>query len=220
MTEIDLMRRYPKSKRNAIIEERIEVSEEDRKIARQFGWDYFDGPRRLGMGGYQYNPKFFKPVIEDMIEYYALSNESSILYVGCAKGFMLHDFIEALPGITVAGMDISTYCLDNAMESVKPYLQYASCDDLPYDDDSFDLVISIATIHNLDVDGVKKSLKEIMRVTKKNAFIKVNGYETEEERQELENWNLVAKTILHVDEWKKLFDETDYSGDYWWFRPV
>ncbi len=219
MAEIDLMKRYPKTIRKDIIEERIEVSEEDKKIARQFGWEYFDGPRRLGLGGYHYDSKYFTPVVKDMIEYYDLTNESSILDVGCAKGFMLHDFKGTLPGITVAGIDISTYCLDNAMESVKPFLKYASCDDLPFDDDSFDLVIAIATIHNLDIEGVKKSIEEIMRVTKKDAFIKVNGYEMEEERQELENWNLVAKTILHVDEWKKIFDEVRYTGDYWWFRP-
>ena len=219
MAEIDLMKSYPKSKRENIIEERIKVSDEDRKIAREFGWEYFDGPRRLGLGGYHYDPKYFKLVVEDMIKYYNLDNKRSVLDVGCGKGFMLHDFKEALPGIDVAGIDISTYCLDNAMDSVKPYLQYASCDELPYDDKSFDLVIAIATIHNLDVDGVKKSLKEIMRVTKKDAFIKVNGFEIEQERQELENWNLVAKTILHVDEWKKLFEETAYTGDYWWFRP-
>jgi len=219
MPEINLMKSYPKSKRKDIIEERIKVSDEDRKIARQFGWEYFDGPRRLGMGGYYYNPKYFKPVVEDMIEYYGLTNESSVLDVGCGKGFMLHDFKQELPGITVAGIDISTYCLDNSMESVRPYLKYASCDDSPFDDNSFDLVIAIATIHNLHIDGVKKSLEEIMRVTKKDAFIKVNGYETKEEHQELENWNLVAKTILHVDDWKKLFKETGYTGDYWWFRP-
>ncbi len=219
MAEIDLMRRYPKSKREDIIEERIKVSDDDRIVARKFGWEYFDGPRTLGLGGYNYNPKYFKPVVEDMIEYYRLTDESKILDVGCAKGFMLHDFMEALPGLTVAGIDISQYCLDNSMDSVKPYLSYASCDDLPFDDDSFDLVIAIATIHNLDVTGVKKSLREIIRVSKKDAFIKVNGYETDEEHQELENWNLVAKTILHVDEWKRLFEETGYKGDYWWFRP-
>ena len=219
MAEIDLMKRYPKSKRKEIIEERIKVSEKDRVIARQFGWEYFDGPRHLGMGGYHYDSKYFNHVVADMIEYYGLTDESSVLDVGCAKGFMLHDLKKALPRMKVDGVDISTYCLDNAKESVKRYLKYASCEALPYNDDSFDLVISIATIHNLDIDGVKKSLNEIMRVTKKDAFIKVNGYETEEEHIQLENWNLVAKTILHIDEWKKIFDEVGYTGDYWWFRP-
>ncbi|MFC2070304.1 methyltransferase domain-containing protein [Chloroflexota bacterium] len=219
MAEIDLMKRYPKSERKEIIEERLKVSEEDKKIAQQFGWEYFDGPRRLGLGGYYYNPKYFKPVVQDMIEYYGLTDNSSVLDVGSCKGFMLHDFKEALPGLTVAGIDISDYTLENTLEDVKLFCQKASCDDLPFEDNSFDLVISIATIHNLEVDGVKESLREIMRVTRKNAFIKVNGYRTEEERIALESWNLVAKTILHVDEWHKVFEETGYTGDFYFFLP-
>lgn len=219
MAEIDLMARYPKSQRNELLDVRAAVCEEDRQIAQRFDKDYFDGPRRLGLGGYYYNPKFFKPVVEDMIQHYGLTNTSAVLDVGCAKGFMLHDFKEALPNITVAGIDISDYCLDNAMESVKPYLRHASCDALPYPDKSFDLVIAIATIHNLDVDGVKQSLREIMRVSRGHAFIKVNGYHTDAERDALHRWNLVAKTILHVDEWKQIFEETGYTGDYYWFTP-
>jgi SAM-dependent methyltransferase len=219
MTQINLMRRYPKSERSEMVEERAEVSEEDRLIARRFDKVYFDGPRRLGLGGYSYNPKFFKPVVEDMIEHYGLTDDSAILDIGCAKGFMLHDFKEALPGCTVAGVDISDYCLENSMDSVKPYLQHASCDELPYEDDSFDLVIAIASIHNLHEDGVRQSLREIMRVTRKHAFIKVNGYTTDDEHDALHKWNLVANTILHVDEWKVMFKEVGYTGDYFWFTP-
>jgi SAM-dependent methyltransferase len=219
MAEIDLLLRYPKTDRENIRSERVKVSEEDRIIARKFGWEYFDGPRRLGLGGYTYNPKFFKPVVENMIEYYGLTNKSSILDVGCAKGFMMHDFKEALPGCTVAGLDISDYCLENTMPSISKYCLKGSCDKLPYPDNSFDLVVAIATIHNLDIEGVKQSLKEINRVSSKHAFIKVNGYKTIEDQRELEEWNLVAKTILHVDKWRKIFDEVAYRGDYYWFTP-
>jgi ubiquinone/menaquinone biosynthesis C-methylase UbiE len=219
MFEIDLMDKYPKSERSEILDERIQVSEEERKIAQKFDWEYFDGDRRMGLGGYHYDGKYFKPVVQRMIEYYGLTSKSRILDVGCAKGFMLHDFVEALPGIAVSGVDISDYCLENAMPSVAPYLQHASCDALPYEDDSFDLVISIATIHNLDVDGVKQSLREIMRVGNGQAFIKVNGYRNQYECDQLNNWNLVAKTILHVDEWKEIFSEVGYTGDYYWFLP-
>jgi len=216
--EIDLMSRYPKTKRNSIIDERVKVSDNDRKIAQKFDKEYFDGPRRLGMGGYYYDPKFFTPVVEDIIEHYGLTNSSSILDVGSAKGFMLHDFKRLLPGCTVAGIDISEYCFENSMEDIKPFLKVGSCDSLPYDDNSFDLVISIATIHNLDKVGVRESIKEIMRVSKKDAFIKVNGYRDKEEFDSLNNWNLVAKTILHVDEWQTIFDELGYRGDYYWFN--
>jgi hypothetical protein len=86
------MSRYPVTQRSSIISERVKASDSDRKIAQRFDKEYFDGPRRLGMGGYSYNPKFFKPVVEDMIHHYGLTNESSILEVGCAIGFMLNDF--------------------------------------------------------------------------------------------------------------------------------
>jgi SAM-dependent methyltransferase len=219
MAEIDLMDRYPKSNRDNLLVEREAVSEEDRRIAQQFGKEYFDGPRSLGLGGYYYNAKFFKPVVERMIDYYGLTPSSAILDVGCGKGFMLHDFCEALPGVKVAGIDISHYCIENAMPSVAPFIRKASCDELPYPDKSFDLVIAIATIHNLEAEDVKKSLREIMRVTRRHAFIKVNGYHTEEQREALHRWNLVAKTILHVDEWKNMFAEVEYNGDYFWFTP-
>jgi len=219
MAEIDLMDRYPKSRREEIIAERVQASEEDRRIAMQFGREYFDGPRRLGLGGYSYNPKYFKPVVERMIEHYGLTSSSSVLDVGCAKGFMLHDFSEALPGITVAGIDVSDYCLKNAMPSVAGALKMASCEALPYPDRSFDLVVAIATIHNQDLDGAKRSLREIMRVTRSHSFIKINGYRTPEECAALHRWNLVARTILHVDEWKRVFAEVGYTGDYYWFTP-
>lgn len=219
MPEVDLMKRYPKSNRKKLLEDREQVTAEESVFLRTFPKEYFDGTRKQGYGGYNYNSKFFTPVVEDMISYYNLSKESKILDVGCAKGFMLYDFTRLLPGVKIAGIDISDYALDNAIDEVKPFLKKASCNKLPYDDNSFDLVISIATIHNLDIEGVKRSLKEIMRVTKKHAYIKVNAHENEEERIAFQKWNVVARTSLYKNEWIKLFDEVGYTGDYSWFKP-
>ena len=33
------------------------------------------------------------------------------------------------------------------------------------------------------------------------------------------SWNLTAKTVLHVDEWKNLFAKVGYTDDYHWFMP-
>jgi len=220
MAEIDLMRGYPKTTQRAdITESRKRATPEDIKIARTFGKEYFDGERWQGLGGYYYNPKFFVPVVKDFIEHYGLNNQSSILDIGCGKGFMLHDFKEALPGVELAGIEVSNYCLENTMDSVKDVCTFASCDELPFEDNSFDLVISIAAIHNLDVDGVKRSLREIQRVSKKDAFIKVNAYVNQKEKDALYQWNLVAKTILPVEEYLEIFKETGYTGDYSWFTP-
>ncbi len=217
MPEIDLMRNYPIQDRRDLLGIRELVTPEERLVAQQFGREYFDGPRKLGLGGYYYNPKFFTQVVQDFIKYYELGSSSRILDVGCGKGFMMKDFKDALPNSEVYGVDISQYCFENAMPEVKKFIKIGSCDDLPYPDNYFDLVVSIATIHNLDKDGVKKSISEIIRVGTGKYYIKVNGYRSPEEKSKLEQWNLVAKTILNVDEWLSIFDELGYSGDYSFF---
>ena len=110
MVEIDIMKRYPKSVRDNIIKDKKKVSNEDIKIARQFGKEYFDGERWQGLGGYYYNSKYFTPVVEDFISHYGLTDESKILDVGCGKGFMLHDFKKALPNVSLAGIDNTKNC--------------------------------------------------------------------------------------------------------------
>jgi len=218
MPEINLLKNYPKSKRkiNARAEKKTEAV---RKIARQFGREYFDGERIYGYGGYYYHPRFWQPVIPDFVKRYNLTGKRSILDVGCGKGFMLHDFMALVPGITVAGLDISEYAIKNAMADVKPYLKLGNAKSLPYPDKSFDLVISINTIHNLPLADCKKALREIERVSRKHSFITVDAYRNEKERKRMEDWNLTALTYMSTKEWEELFAEVGYSGDYYWFIP-
>ena len=216
--EIDLMKNYPRTKRD-IKQRGKEKTDKDRKIAREFEKDFFDGDRRNGYGGFNYNPRFWQPVVPNFQSYYNLSKTSSLLDVGCAKGFMLHDFSEMIPGINVQGIDISNYAIQNSMKSVKNKLQVADARELPFQDNSFDLVISITTVHNFEREDCITALKEISRVSKGNAFITVDAYRNEEEKEAMLAWNLTAKTILHVDEWKELFLEAGYSSDYYWFMP-
>jgi SAM-dependent methyltransferase len=216
--EIDLMANYPKAKRN--LEERAaRKTEDDRAIARQFGKEFFDGDRRYGYGGFSYNPKFWRPVIPAFEAHFGLDGNSSVLDVGCAKGFMLHDLIETIPGITVAGVDISSYAISNALDSVRPFVRVANATHLPYPDKSFDVVMSINTIHNLDTEDLVAALKEIERVSRRGSFVTVDAYRTEDEKNRMMAWNLTAKTILHVDEWIALFEEAGFTGDYYWFIP-
>lgn len=216
--EIDLLVNYPKTKRN--VEERGQSkTEEDRRIARQFGKDFFDGDRRNGYGGFNYNSRFWQPVIPTFQAHWELTLDSSVLDVGCAKGFMMYDFTQMIPGITVKGIDVSQYAIDNAVEDMKPHVQVANATKLPFPDQSFDVVISINTIHNLERSELAQALKEIERVKRKGAFITVDAYHTDEEKERMMQWNLTARTIMHVDEWKVFFDEVGYTGDYNWFIP-
>lgn len=216
--EIDLMVNYPRSKRD-VKDRGIKKTPEDQKLARKFSKEFFDGDRSHGYGGFSYNPRFWEPVIPTFKNYYSLDQNSEVLDVGCAKGFMLYDLSRLIPGINVKGIDISDYAIVNCIEEMKNNLEVGDAKELYFENDSFDLVISITTIHNLEYDECIKALKEINRVSKKNAFITVDAYRNDEEKKRMYEWNLTARTILHVDEWKELFDKAEYKGDYYWFIP-
>lgn len=216
--EIDLMKNYPRTKRN-VDQRGMEKTEEDRRIGRLFGRDYFDGDRRHGYGGYSYHPRFWQPVMPDFVRHFVLTAKSRVLDVGCAKGFMLHDLRDAVPGIQVAGIDISEYAIENAMEDMKPLVKVGDARHLPFPDKSFDVVFSITTLHNLNRENCARALREIERVARKGSFITLDAYRDEEERRRMEAWNLTALTCLHVNEWKAFFDEVGYTGDYYWFIP-
>lgn len=215
--EIDLLVNYPRSKRDS--SKRMEIKEEARKIAREFGQEFFDGAREHGYGGHHYNERFWTPVVPTFQDYYGLKKGSKVLDIGCAKGFMLYDFHRLIPGLEVAGVDISEYAIANCREEMRPFLQVANATHLPYQDHSFDLVISLNTHHNLEGEDLVQGFKELERVSRGKAFVVMDAYRNEEEKKAMLAWNLTAKTIMHVDDWKKFFKEVGYTGDYYWFVP-
>lgn len=216
--ELNLLVDYPKSKRN-VKERGVSKTDDDRAIARQFGQEYFDGDRKYGYGGYTYQPRFWQPVVPTFVKHFALSSQNSLLDIGCAKGFMLHDLRELIPGITVRGIDISEYAISNAMEDVRPFVSIGDARHLPFPDHSFDVVIAINTLHNLTRPDCVRALREIERVGRGKSFITVDAYRNEEEKALMEAWNLTALTYMHVEEWKAFFKHAGYTGDYYWFIP-
>jgi len=216
--EIDLLKNYPKAKRD--LTQRLESkTEEVRSVARKFDKEFFDGERKFGYGGFSYNPKYWSDVVKDFIDYYNLVDGSKILDVGCAKGFMLYDFYKRNPNLDLYGIDVSKYAIDNSVPEIKNKLKVANATNLPFEDNYFDLVISINTVHNLDKIECATALSEISRVSKKNAFLTVDAFNNEDEEKRMYAWNLTAKTIMSVDEWIKFFDQKNYEGDYFWFIP-
>lgn len=216
--EINLLKNYPKTKRDTSLRAQ-KKSETDIKIARKFDKDFFDGSRQHGYGGFSYNKKFWNKVVEDFRDHWNINQNDRILDVGCAKGFMVYDFKNLIPEIYIEGIDISNYAIKNSKQEIKNLLKVADAKSLPYENDSFDYVISINTIHNLDLNDCKKALREIQRVSKKDSFITVDAYNNDDEKKMMLDWNLTAKTILSVKEWKEIFIETGYTGDYFWFMP-
>ena len=216
--EINLLKKYPKTKRD-LSKRGNEKTEEDRIIARRFDKEFFDGDRKNGYGGYYYNSKFWTEVVKDLNNFYKLKSGSKILDIGCGKEFMLFDFMKLNPNFVLEGIDISDYAITNAVPEVKKFLKVGDAKSLPYEDNSFDLVISINTTHNLEINQCKKALSEMERVSRKDKYLIVDAYSNEIEKDRIFAWNLTAKTILSTNEWISLFEEAGYTGHYYWFEP-
>ena len=183
------------------------------KIAKKFGKDYWDGDRSTGYGGYNYDGRWFK-VAKAMCDHYGIKPGDRILDVGCGKGFILYDFTKAVPGVEVVGIDISEYAIKNAKEEIKDCVQVCNANKLPFEDNSFDLVISINTVHNLYCNDLYDSLKEIERVGKKNKYICVESYRNEEEKVNLMYWQFTCEMFCTPEEWDWWFKMTGYTGDH------
>ena len=200
--------------------ERPEITDEDREISRRFDFDYFDGDRRHGYGGFGYHPRFWTDTVDLFTTHYGLTDDSAILDVGCGKGFMLKDFSLRLPGAKLAGIDISSYAIDHADPDVADLVEVGDASALPFPDAAFDLVISINTVHNLDREGCLRAFAEIQRVCRGNAFVMVDGWKNVEEMELLQLWVLTARTMLSAEDWLALMAEAGYEGDYAFWNPL
>ncbi|MEQ9560284.1 MAG: class I SAM-dependent methyltransferase [Rhodospirillales bacterium] len=212
--EIDLLRALPKTKRNIQAREQAKDPEIVR-ISREYGEMYFDGPRDYGYGGYRYDGRWV-PVARDLIDHFGLKPNQRVLDVGCAKGFLVKDLLDALPGLEVFGLDISEYAITHCPPEVVGRLHQGSADHLPFPDDSFDAVICLDAIHNLPRERAKTALMEIQRLCGGRAFVRVDSYRTPEQKAIFESWVLTAQFHDYPDGWRQLFDEAGYTGDYYW----
>ena len=182
--------------------------------AKEYEEDYWDGDRRFGYGGYKYLPGRWKPVAESLIETYNLNNSSSILDVGCGKGFLLHEIKLILPEITIKGFDISNHGLSCALDSVKDDLFiHKAQEPYPFKDNEFDLVISLGCLHNLRLMELEVALGEIERVGKQG-YVMLESYRNEAEQFNLQCWALTCESFFDEDEWVWLYNHFGYRGDY------
>ena len=168
---------------------------------------------KFGYGGYKYIPGRWTPVAKKMIKRYKLNNNSKVLDVGCGKGFILYEIKKILPRIKIYGFDVSKHGIKNSKNEIKGKLFIHNAKKNFLSKKYFDLVISLACLHNLKVHELEKSIKEIQRVGKKS-YIMVEGYRNEEELFNLQCWALTAETFFDPQEWKWLFKKCNYTGDF------
>jgi len=183
------------------------------EVALQWGREYWDGDRKYGYGGFRYDGRW-RPVAEEIVRHYRLPDDAAILDVGCGKAFLLYEFTQVLPQAQVVGVDISRYAVAHAKEEVRSRLQVASADSLPLDDNVFDLVISINTLHNLRNFELWAALQEIERVARGPRYVTVESYRNEREKVNLLYWQLTCRSFYSPPEWEWFFERAGYAGDY------
>jgi len=183
-------------------------------LAKKWGVDYWDGDRRICYGGYRYMPGRWAPVAQAIIDHYDIKPGDKILDIGCGKGFQLYEISLLVPGVEIYGIDISSYAIENAKEEVKDRLQVGNANYLPFSDNYFDLVFSITTLHNLHNYDLDKALREMERVGRKNKYLCVESYRTEEEKANLLYWQVTCESFCTPEEWEWWFRQTSYTGDY------
>lgn len=209
-----VMKLHSRTKRNYV----QRVVEHDKAecavVSKQWGKDYWDGERKYGYGGYSYDGRW-RPVAEEMAKHYGLKRGDRILDVGCGKGYLLYEFTQAVPGIEVVGLDISEYAIENAKDEVKPFLRVGNANNLSFEDDSFDFVVSLATLHNLPIYDLFKAVKEIERLGRGHKkYIMVESWRNEREKVNLLYWQITCESFHGTKGWEWILDECGYQGDY------
>jgi ubiquinone/menaquinone biosynthesis C-methylase UbiE len=214
MAHLDFISKLHQATKRNYLQRVVEADKaECAEVAIRFGKEYWDGDRKHGYGGFRYDGRW-RTVAEDMVKHYNLRPDSSILDVGCGKGFLLYEFTQVLPGVRVSGIDISQYAVDNAKEEIKPFLRVGNANHLPFEDQSFDLVISITTLHNLYLQDLWQALQEIERVGKGGKYVVVEAYRNEREKVNLLYWQLTCRAFHTPEEWEWIYKQTGYTGDY------
>lgn len=184
------------------------------ELAKKWGFDYWDGDRRICYGGYHYMPGRWTPVAKAMIDHYGIRSGEKILDIGCGKGFLLYEISQLVSGVEIYGIDISDYALAHSKEEIREHLQVGNANELPFQSNYFDFVYSITTLHNLCNYDLQKSLREIERVGKNNKYICVESYRNEVEKTNLLYWQVTCETFCRPEEWDWWFSETGYTGDH------
>ena len=183
-------------------------------LAKKFAHDYWDGDRRINYGGYRYMEGRWEKVAKAMADHYGLKAGDKILDIGAGKGFLMFDFTKVVPGIEVHGLDISQYAIDDSKVEVRDKIVQGSATDLPFEDNEFDFVYSLNTLHNLHAYDLDKALREMERVGKKDKYLCVESYRTEEEKANLLYWQVTCEAFNTPEEWDWWFKSCGYSGDH------
>ena len=217
MAEVDFMSVLHKSTQRdylARVNDPVYPKAKAAELAKKFSKDYWDGDRRICYGGYNYQEGRWEKVARAIASHYPLPSNPKILDIGCGKGFLLYDFLKVIPDAEIYGIDISEYAISNSKQEIRHRLQVGNAINLPWKDNTFDLVVSITTLHNLHAYNLEIALREMERVGKQHKYLCVESYRNEQEKANLLYWQVTCEAFNTPQEWHWWFKHTNYTGDH------
>ena len=136
-----------------------------------------------------------------------LSKKSTLLDVGCGNGKNIKYMLEN--GINASGIDFSEklvqVCQKKGLNAT-----YGDVLEIPFPDDMFDNIISIAVIHHLQKETDRiQAINEMIRVCKPGGKILISVWSVEQTGQEIQN-----RTFVYGDNQVKWVDTTRYYFVY------
>ena len=130
------------------------------------------------------------------------------------KRFSALRYKKILPKSEVVGIDLSRYAKKKAIKDIKNKIMIKDArKNLKFKDKTFDLVLSINTLHNFKIPEIFNCLSEIERVGRQK-FVCVESFRNEKEQFNLQCWALTAETLVDTTSWKWLMAKSGYTGDY------
>lgn len=203
---------HKKTKRN-YLKRMVNKKVKSMVTSKKYSFDYWDGSRSYGYGGYEYDGRW-KNVAKKIIKKYKLNKNSKILDLGCGKGHLVYELFNILKSDNIFGIDISNYAIKNSPIEIRNKLKrFDLRKNFSYRKNQFDLVISINLIHNFNIYQVFRFLKNITKISKKS-FVSTESYRNNQELFNLQCWALTADSFFSPEEWRWIFMQCGYYRDY------
>jgi len=191
--------------------EAFQPDPQKRENFRGYGYNYFDDESYgVGYGGYHYDGRYAGSV-EAMIAHYGLKPGARVLEMGCAKGFVLCEFLKH--DMAVAGIDLSDYAVANAVAEVRPFITQGSCERLAWEDGAFHLVYSKETLPHLTEAQLPAAIAEAQRVCRtNNIFFEIQVGNDDKARHLITAWDETHQTVRSADWWRQFLLDQNFRG--------
>lgn len=119
--------------------------------------------------------RHYKPLIQQIIKLKLIF--TSLLDLGCANGIGIEHIKKLCPGVKVTGIDVNTYMVAEG-KRLKRDVRQASATNLPFSDNSYELVISSDMFEHLAEEDVDIAIQESLRVSQKCLLLAICFKET------------------------------------------